>query len=244
MWDPKTVRKAERRYAQQLRKIARYIDTIVKSFDVNDPRSYPLIVSALNEYVGTLHHWAQNTAGRIMMDVAVRDQKTWLIHAKDLSRGVRDQIRNTDIGAIYQKLMDDQVILIKSLPLDAAQRVHDLSTRAVIEGGRANEVAGLILATGHATKSRANLIARTEISRAQSNFTQARAENFGSQGYIWRTSEDSDVRSDHKELNGTFHKWDDPPIADQRAEVRAHPGCIYNCRCYAEPVVPDDYESL
>ncbi|WP_269914809.1 phage head morphogenesis protein [Acinetobacter sp. HY1485] len=244
MWDPKTVRKAERRYAQQLRKIARYIDTIVKSFDVNDPRSYPLIVSALNEYAGTLHHWAQNTAGRIMTDVALRDQKTWLIHAKDLSRGVRDQIRNTDIGAIYQKLMDDQVTLIKSLPLDAAQRVHDLATRTTIDGGRASEVAGLILATGHVTKSRANLIARTEISRAQSNFTEARAKNLGSQGYIWRTSEDPDVRSDHKELNGTFHKWDNPPIADQRAGVRAHPGCIYNCRCYAEPVVPDDYESL
>ncbi|MFP0547900.1 phage minor head protein [Acinetobacter baumannii] len=231
----------EVRYSQQLRKIASYIDTLVKGFDVNDPRSYPLITASLNEYANTLHHWAQNTAGRIMMDVALRDEKTWLIYAKDLSRGIRDEIRGTDIGAIYQQLLNEQVNLIKSLPLGAAQRVQDLATRSVIEGMRASEIAGLILATGEVTKSRANTIARTEISRAQTTFTQARAKNLKSEGYIWRTSEDADVRHDHQELNGKFIPWDEPPIADKRTGARAHAGCIYNCRCYPEPVIPEDF---
>lgn len=231
----------EVRYSQQLRKIASYIDTLVKGFDVNDPRSYPLITASLNEYANTLHHWAQNTAGRIMMDVALRDEKTWLIYAKDLSRGIRDEIRGTDIGAIYQQLLNEQVNLIKSLPLGAAQRVQDLATRSVIEGMRASEIAGLILATGEVTKSRANTIARTEISRAQTTFTQARAQNLKSEGYIWRTSEDADVRHDHQELNGKFIPWDEPPIADKRTGARAHAGCIYNCRCYPEPVIPEDF---
>lgn len=242
--NPKQIRRLEIRYASQLRKIASYIDTLVKSFDVQDPRNYPLIASALNEYANTLHHWAQNTAVRIMMDVALRDKKAWLAHAQDLSQGVRNQIKQTDTGAIYTKLLNEQVTLIKSLPLNAAQRVHDLATNAVIDGGRAKEVAKAILETGHVTKSRANTIARTEISRAQTAFTQARAQSLGSDGYIWRSSEDADVRSDHKELNGTFHLWNDPPIADKRSGVKAHPGCIYNCRCYAEPVIPDNYESL
>ncbi|MFX4416282.1 phage head morphogenesis protein, partial [Acinetobacter baumannii] len=95
------------------------------------PKSYPLMIASLNEYANTLQFWAQNAAGRIITDVALRDEKTWLINAKDLSRGVREQIRNTDTGAVYQQLLNDQVRLIKSLPLDAAQRIHDLSTRSL-----------------------------------------------------------------------------------------------------------------
>lgn len=226
----------EIRYSQQLRKIAGYVDMIVKGFDVNDPSTYPLIVSSLNEYANTLQFWAQNAAGRIITDVALRDEKTWLIYAQDLSRGMREQIRNTDTGAVYQELLNDQVRLIKSLPQEAAQRVHDLSTRSLIEGSRASEIAGLIMATGKVTRSRANTIARTEVSRASCLFTQARAENLGSDGYIWRTSEDGDVRPSHKEMNGKFVRWDKPPTLDR---LTGHAGCLPNCRCYAEPVIPD-----
>ncbi len=231
----------EIRYSQQLRKVAGYVDTIVKGFDVNDPNTWALIRASLNEYSNTLHFWAENTAGRIITDVALRDEKTWLIYAQDLSRGMRDQIRNTDIGAVYQQLLNEQVSLIKSLPLNAAQRIHDLSTRALIEGNRASDISGLIMATGQVTKARANTIARTEVSRATSIFTQARAENLGSEGYIWRTSEDEDVRKRHQELNGKFYEWDDPPIVDVKSGRRAHAGCDINCRCYPEPVIPDDY---
>ncbi|WP_198080371.1 phage head morphogenesis protein, partial [Acinetobacter calcoaceticus] len=174
-------------------------------------------------------------AGRIITDVALRDEKTWLIYAKDLSRGVREQIRNTDTGSVYQELLNEQVRLIKSLPLDAAQRIHDLSTRSLIEGNRSSEIAGLIMATGHVSRSRANTIARTEISRASCLFTQARAENLGSEGYTWRDSEDGDVRPSHKEQNGKFVYWNKPPTLDG---MTAHAGCFPNCRCYPEPVIP------
>lgn len=228
----------EIRYSQQLRKVAGYVDTIVKGFDVNDSRTWPLIAASLNEYSNTLHFWAENTAGRIITDVALRDEKTWLIYAQDLSRGVRDQIRNTDIGSVYLQLLNEQVSLIKSLPLNAAQRVHDLSTRVLIEGNRASDIAGLIMATGQVTKGRANTIARTEVSRATSLFTQARAENLGSDGYIWRDSEDGDVRPSHKAMSGKFVKWSEPPTLDH---MTGHAGCLPNCRCYAEPVIPEDF---
>ena len=228
----------EIRYSQQLRKVAGYVDTIVKGFDVNDPRSWPLIRASLNEYGNTLHFWAEHTAGRIITDVALRDEKTWLIYAQDMSRGMRDQIRNTDLGAVYQELLNDQVRLIKSLPLEAAQRVHDLSTRALIEGGRASEVAGLIMATGKVSKGRANTIARTEVSRASSVFTQARSENLGSEGYIWQDSRRVDVRPSHREMHGKFVRWDDPPTLDR---LTGHAGCLPNCYCYPDPVIPEDF---
>ncbi|MDH0030328.1 MULTISPECIES: phage minor head protein [unclassified Acinetobacter] len=236
---PMRARKVEIKYGRQLRQIASYIDSIVKGFDVNDETVYPAIATALRRYAASLDVWAHSAAGRVLTDIALRDEKTWMIYAKDMSKGMRDQIRNSDIGAVYQQLLAEQVALIKSLPLDAANRVHDLATRALIEGNRSSEIAGLIMATGRVTRSRANTIARTEVSRASTLFTEVRAKSIGSKGYIWRDSEDGDVRHDHHLLNGEFIPWDSPPIVDRKRGIRAHAGCIYNCRCYPEPVIPE-----
>lgn len=230
----------EKKYGRQLRQIAGHVDSIIKGFDVTDETVYPSIVTALRKYAESLNIWARNASSKIIMDIALRDERTWLIYAKDISVGLRKEIRDTDVGAVMQKLIEDQASLITSLPLNAAQRVQDLAIRAVIEGGRSDEISGLIMAIGGTTKARANTIARTEVSRASTMFTQARAEAIGSDGYIWRSSEDSDVRDEHKELNGKFFKWDEPPVADKRTGIRAHAGCIWNCRCYAEPVIPED----
>jgi uncharacterized protein with gpF-like domain len=89
----------------------------------------------------------------------------------------------------------------------------------LIEGGRSSEISGLIMATGHVTKSRANNIARTEVSRASSMFTEIRAKSIGSNGYIWRDSGDGDVRHDHHLLNGQFIPWDSPLLLTESAEL-------------------------
>lgn len=237
---PNRARKVELKYGRQLRQISSYIDSIIKGFNVDDQNTYPSIITALRRYAESLDVWAHHAAGRVLTDVALRDEKTWMIYTKDMSKGLRDQIRNTDLGAVYQKLLAEQVTLIKSLPLVAANRVQDLATRALIEGGRSSEISGLIMATGHVTKSRANNIARTEVSRASSMFTEVRAKSIGSNGYIWRDSGDGDVRHDHHLLNGQFIPWDSPPIVDRKRGTRAHAGCIYNCRCYPEPVIPEE----
>ena len=234
---PARARKVENLYGQQLRMIAGYVDSMVKGFDVSNPTVYPSIVSALRHYAETLEVWAKNAAGRILTDIALRDEKTWMIYAQDISAGLRQEIRQADTGSVMQQLMEQQVTLIKSLPLEAAQRVHDLSTRAVIEGGRASEIAGLILVTGDVTLSRANTIARTEVSRATTAFTQARALAIGSTGYIWRTTKDGDVRHSHADMEGKFVRWDDPPTLDG---MTGHAGCLPNCRCYPEPVIPEN----
>ena len=236
---PNRARKVEKKYGKQLRQIASYVDSIIKGFDATDETVYPSIVTALRKYADSLDIWARNASSKIIIDVALRDEHTWLEYSKDMSVGIRREIRQTDIGVIVQQEVERQVGLITSLPLEAAQRVQDLSIRAIIEGGRADEISGLIMATGQVTKARANTIARTEVSRVTTIFTQARAEALGSDGYIWRSSEDADVRDRHRELNGKFFKWDDPPIADEKSGVRAHAGCIWNCRCYPEPVIPE-----
>ena len=55
---------------------------------------------------------------------------------------------------------------------------------------------------------------------------------------MWRTVGDNRVRETHRELNGQSFRWDEPPECDPGHH--ALPGGIWNCRCWAEPVIPDD----
>lgn len=136
-----------------------------------------------------------------------------------------------------QGRLAEQVALIKSLPIEAAQRVHALTIEGLENGTRAAEIAKEIRRSGEVSESRANLIARTEVSRTASALTQARAQHIGSEGYIWRTSGDSDVRHSHAQMNGRFVRWDSPPTLDG---MTGHAGEYPNCRCYPEPVIPEN----
>jgi uncharacterized protein with gpF-like domain len=46
------------------------------------------------------------------------------------------------------------------------------------------------------------------------------------------------VRESHKAMNGKFVRWDSPPTLSDGTTT--HAGQIYNCRCYPDPVLPED----
>lgn len=236
-------RKVESEYSRQLRMVGRHVGELVKAFGgealLENPALTARLQQLLNNYSETLVPWAEVTGRRMLAEVSRKDEQAWARASRLMSRNLKDEIRNAPTGQVLRQFLSEQVTLITSLPLHAGRRVHRLTTEGITQGRRAKEIAGDILKTGHVTESRAMLIARTEVARTSSGLTMARAQHIGSDGYIWRTSEDSDVRPLHRKLNGTFHKWDDPPIAGERGE-RAHAGMIYNCRCYPEPVIPDE----
>ncbi len=180
----------------------------------------------------------------MLANVQHQDAQAWKEMTAEMSKALRDEIRNAPTGAVMQSLLQEQVVLIRSLPLDAAERVHRLTLQGIEDGTRASEIAAEILRSGEVTASRAKLIARTEVSRTASTLTQARAEHIGSTGYIWRTCGDSDVRASHKAMNGKFVPWGSPPtLVDVGKNGKAHSmtghaGCLPNCRCYPEPIIP------
>ena len=96
-------------------------------------------------------------------------------------------------------------------------------------------MAAEIARSGEVTESRAMLIARTEVARANSMITEARAASVGSTHYIWRTAEDERVRESHAEMEGQVVAWDTPPTLSDGTTT--HAGQIYQCRCYAEPII-------
>jgi SPP1 gp7 family putative phage head morphogenesis protein len=250
------IRNSERYYGAQLRKIANAIETLVNGMQPDNAADLDTLQRILERYSDLLRPWARSVARRMLADVERRDRTAWIKYSRFMGVTLRHELLNTPIGEDLNLLMDQQVNLITSLPLEAARRVHDIAIGNLYGGERASEIVKQIMLTGQVTKARANLIARTETSRASTMLTMARAKQIGSTGYIWRSSRDYKVRPElgirnfaklntlpmgsHRKLDGTFHAWTDPPIADPSG-VRAHPGAIYNCRCYAEPVLPDQY---
>lgn len=128
--------------------------------------------------------------------------------------------------------------LIKSLCAEHVERVGKVLTAAG-RGTRVEEIARELQDATGATKARAQLLARDQVLRVNSQLTQDRHEAAGITRYTWSASRDVRVRRRHKELDGEVIDYDDPPVVDERTGRRAHAGQDYRCRCVAIPILPD-----
>lgn len=245
-------RNAETTYGRSLRQLARQVARIVESIvgeakeDALSPATQARVEAALSAYAKAIAPWARATTSRMIAEVDRRDRTAWAAYTKHMGVALRAELQRTPIGAQVQELLQSQVGLITSLPVEAAQRVHEKTLEAITLGQRAPEHEAEIraaLAEAHpaATEAwllnRATLIARTETARTASVLTQTRAEHVGSQGYVWRTARDINVRPSHRALEGSVQRWDAPPLSDP-PDHHSHPGQIWNCRCVALPVLP------
>lgn len=233
-------RRAELTYATNLRKIGRQVGDLVNSLDQEAANFANEVTRILSRYAELIQPWARAVATRMISEVSRRDEQVWKDIGRDMGRALRMEIQSAPTGALLQQKLAENVGLITSLPLEAAQRVHKLTLEKRSNSARSKDIAKEIMATGHVTQSRATLIARTEVARTGSALTEARALHVGSEAYIWRTARDSDVRKSHKEMEGKLVRWDSPPTLSDGTTT--HAGQIYNCRCYAEVVIPDNFD--
>lgn len=233
-------RRAENGYGVQLRRLAKHVTDIINGVPLQDFSFAEVIQRALDRYSEIIEPWAEATADRMLKEVSLRDSRAWEVHTRQMGYAIRREIQNAPTGLILRQLQDEQVALIKSIPLEAAQKVHERALAGISTGERFEVIAKSLLEVGDITKSRANLIARTEVGRAASSLTQARAQFIGSEGYTWRTSEDVDVRLSHQAMEGKYVPWNKPPKTD-KGLAPYHAGCGPNCRCYAEPVIPNKF---
>ncbi len=229
----------EAQYLRQLQGVVRQIDSIVKGMAPQGVvHDLPGIQRVLNQYSETIRPWARSVAERILAEISRRDEAAWHELGKETGRALRKEIQSAPTGATLRLLLDEQVALITSLPTEAGQRVHKLTLEAIADSSRAKEIAADILRTGKVTESRAKCIARTEVARTAAGLTQSRAEHVGITHYIWRTAGDVDVRKSHKEMNGKVIAYNEPPVLSDGTQT--HAGMIFNCRCYQEPILPED----
>lgn len=217
--------------------LAKTIGDWVDGIDPTSATEVNGIAARLKSYSAIIEPWARSVATRMLGDVADLDRRNWRALSAEMGRLFRHEIETAPTGMLMQSLLREQVGLITSLPIEAAERVQRLAVEGLANATRASEIATEIMRSGEVAKSRAMTIARTEVSRAHTTINMTRAQHAGSTMFIWRTSGDGDVRKSHKVLNGRSFHWDEPPECDPGHH--ALPGCIWNCRCWAEPIFDD-----
>jgi len=228
-------------YERSLRSIGEHVGNLITGVTQgkNWLETIPTLRQLLEAYAEALKPWATATAHRMLMDIDAQDRKAWLSLGSAISTQLRQDILRAPVGERLRELLAEEVSLIRSIPTDAALRVHELSIKALENSGRYRELTEEVMRSGEVAKSRATLIARTETSRTATALTQVRAEAAGSTHYVWETSRDSSVRPGHKVMQGKVCAWDDPPAVDEGDGhiMHHHPGSIWNCRCWARPIV-------
>jgi SPP1 gp7 family putative phage head morphogenesis protein len=245
-----SARNAQTSYGAQLRHLARQVAKIIEAVAHEEKPPYSSatiarIREALRDYAEAIAPWARATAARMIAETDRRGKTALNAYSTELGLELRNEIQNAPTGEVMRGLLAEQVELITSLPIDAAQRVHERTIEGIEIGSRYPERTAEIEealaetypeATERWLKTRATLIARTETARTASKLVEARAKHVGAEQYVWRTSGDWKVRPSHKRLDRSVHSWDAPPLSDP-PDHHSHPGQIWNCRCVALPII-------
>lgn len=233
---------AERQFAAALRKVGKQAGHVVEVHaDGVTIREQNKMLETLKRYSEALGPWARRQSAKMLERVAKKNKTAWGNRSKQMQVAMQSNVAQAAAGKKAAELMEEQVDLIKSIPLRAAERAQKLSLEAYYNGTRAGEIAKELQRSGKVSENDAIRIARTEVARSNSVITETRAKAAGSIQYIWRNSGDASVREAHKiyhgkKLDGMVFDWASPPTLSDG--TTGHPGTFPNCRCYPEPFFP------
>lgn len=255
LWEPK--RRIEATFRRNLLEIAKQI--IMRVGETTDGElinSTLLYISKTREYQNFCESVAMNMVTHLYDDQG----KTWRQAASLNSKGgfiyahLQRELKGYTGRLLMQEIQRNAEI-IKTLPLSIAKDVTDYVAKESLKGRRASEIAKEIkLRFPKQMKARAELIARTEVSKTQSNLIESRCRKFNINWYVWRpvggSRGDGRTRTSHRGMAGVLINWNEPPAPEDLFPIYGkhgkkyknslghyHAGCCPNCRCYAEPVI-------
>lgn len=147
-------------------------------------------------------------------------------------------------GDYYREMIDRwvsaNVDLIKTQPRESLGRMKELVYQDYMSGRSTTNIVKELQAQFGMDKRHAQLIARDQTAKLNSEITQSQQRDAGVSKYEWSGTLDRRERASHRALEGKVFSWDNPPETD--GGRRCHPGEDYQCRCCALPVF--DLENL
>lgn len=157
---------------------------------------------------------------------------------REMSAAIGINLRDSDatIAGFLDRFRRENVGLISSMATRYLEQVEEVIANAQNNALRVEEVGKQISERFGVAESHAVLIARDQVLKANADLSRERQRAVGIEEYIWSTSNDERVRSEHEELDGTRQRWDTPPVFEDGTS--GHPGEPILCRCVAIPVLP------
>lgn len=236
----------EREYNALLNAVTRNVERILHRFSPNDPASSIEVIKELQGYAEKLEDWAKEKIGGIIYNLNDDSRKKWEKQSANISKYLRIEMEKAPIKGLLKQYMEENVKRIKSVPLNAAKKIEKIVLENLKTGAeRAESLTDIVMQIGKlpdSMRSRAKLIARTEIAKMSTGLVKARAVSSDINWYVWRSTHDIRVRSSHKLMDKVLVAWDDPASPEEldgakRSYGHYHPGEIFNCRCYARPLI-------
>lgn len=243
-------KRIENQYKRDLVNVSREINKIITRYVTTNKSKFGEKIhlkdikgleKLLKNYSTTIVDWSRSITNRMFTSLEKSDLHEWERRSKKISQALKNELSSGEIHDRMKLYMDENVNLITSLPIRAAERVHYCVQQNLKTGQRAETLIEEIFKTGRVSESQARTIARTETSRAATGLVKVRAESIDINYFIWHCTHDNRLRKSHKIMDGVLCRWDDPPSPEKLAGEKSVgdylPGAIWNCRCYAEPVV-------
>ena len=247
--DWKKVKQIEQTFLNSLERLCKMFGMVAKGAGSN----YTQFLNAMGRLQNSqaYKNYINTTLLRMLKPIARQNQAVWkramASHkgSKLMYKYLMEELKKGTGRAIQSQLLQNAA-LISTLPMDVAQKVVNDVTSEAYKGKRAEEIATIIQEqTSKHSRASARLIARTEVSKANTALTRARAEEIGLRWYVWRTAEDGDrVRKSHRNMEGVIVNWNEPPspeaLVGEPSVGNYHAGNIWNCRCYPSPLIEID----
>lgn len=223
----------------------------IADFSKGDQKVY---VRKMNEFQNSdeYEEFIISTVRRMVTPLAIHNERTWREAARKATKGrLLYGALTTELSEGFQNIINNQIYenisLIRTLPSDVSEKVVKDIYENALKGKRAKSIEQVIIGqTSKHAKASARLIARTEVSKTSTALTRARSEQLDLHWYVWRTALDGDrVRKSHRNMEGVLVNWNEPPSPESLVGEKNigyyHAGNIWNCRCYASPILgPED----
>lgn len=216
-------------------------------------------IKDVNEQISALDQLSENpdfdklaneAARKMVAQTSVDNARTWREAAKKSMRGrfvyeaLRQELKNKDS---FLSLIQQSALNIKTLPRHVAERIVKRVGALTMRGMRSSDIAKAIQKELMPyAKASSLLIARTQYSKTLTAINESRSTSVGIKAYVWHSVGGPRVRDSHKFMNDVICFWNEPPCPEQLAGIPMkdysfyHPGGIYNCRCYSEPMLSVD----
>lgn len=198
---------------------------------------------------------ADEIARRITTMTLAENAKDWRDAARQASRNpkvynllMKELENDKEIKREFDRILENNAKLIKTLPLEIAQDIVKHIASRSFASDRPETISKEIkkFFPEH-TKAKEKLIARTESAKAKAALKEARAKSIGVYWYVWHSTDDQRTRPAHAFMNNVICNYEHNPSPEELAkkygkyEGKSYgeytPGGIFNCRCFAEPII-------